>query len=119
MSEASWAEHITERARAYWTEARLAELSRDKTLLLAPIEAAPAFARLRDVTDDDIGVGKVQLGQGGTIRLQLAHRQEIKPGGAEAEVSQTGTRKEADRRHPHPSSHDVAHGEAPHRCNCP
>lgn len=46
MSEASWAEHITERARAYWTEARLAELSRDKTLLLAPIEAAPLLRAL-------------------------------------------------------------------------
>lgn len=46
MSEASWAEHITERARAHWTSARLAELSRDKTLLLPPVEAAPLLRAL-------------------------------------------------------------------------
>lgn len=46
MSEASWAEHITERARAHWTEARLAELAKGKTLLLPPIEAAPLLRAL-------------------------------------------------------------------------
>ncbi len=45
-SEARWAEHITERAREHWTEARLRELSRDKTLLLPPVEAAPLLRAL-------------------------------------------------------------------------
>jgi hypothetical protein len=41
-----WAETITEAARAHWTPQRLRELSRDKTLLLPPVEAAPLLRSL-------------------------------------------------------------------------
>lgn len=41
-----WAESITAQARAFWTAERLAELSRDKTLQLPPVEAAPLLRSL-------------------------------------------------------------------------
>lgn len=41
-----WATEIAARARAYWTEARTAELARGKALLLPPAEAAPLLRAL-------------------------------------------------------------------------
>lgn len=41
-----WAAELTARARAYWTEARTAELARGKALLLPPAEAAPLLRAL-------------------------------------------------------------------------
>src|SRR5678816_3437855 len=41
-----WATEIAARARAYWTEARTAELARGKALLVPPAEAAPLLRAL-------------------------------------------------------------------------
>ena len=41
-----WATELAARARAYWTEARTAELARGKSLLLPPAEAAPLLRAL-------------------------------------------------------------------------
>jgi SAM-dependent methyltransferase len=41
-----WATELAARARAYWTEARTAELARGKALLLPPAEAAPLLRAL-------------------------------------------------------------------------
>lgn len=42
----AWARDVTEVARAYWTEARLLQLARGKTILLPPVEAAPLLRAL-------------------------------------------------------------------------
>jgi hypothetical protein len=47
----AWAEEITERARRHWTEERLASLG-ERTLLLAPVEAAPLLRALGIARDD-------------------------------------------------------------------
>ena len=47
-----WATEIAARARAYWTEARTAELARGKALLLPPAEAAPLLRALGLLHDD-------------------------------------------------------------------
>jgi SAM-dependent methyltransferase len=47
-----WATELTARARAYWTEARTAELSRGKSLVLPPAEAAPLLRALGLLRDD-------------------------------------------------------------------
>ena len=41
-----WAAELAARARAYWTEARTAELARGKALLVPPAEAAPLLRAL-------------------------------------------------------------------------
>lgn len=41
-----WARDVTEVARAYWTEPRLLQLARGKTILLPPVEAAPLLRAL-------------------------------------------------------------------------
>jgi len=47
-----WAAELAARARAYWTEARTAELARGKALLLPPAEAAPLLRALGLLHDD-------------------------------------------------------------------
>lgn len=42
----AWAADVTEVARGYWTEARLTQLARGKTILLPPVEAAPLLRAL-------------------------------------------------------------------------
>lgn len=44
--QSAWAEEITARAQAHWTEARLNALTRGKTLALMPVEAAPLLRAL-------------------------------------------------------------------------
>ncbi|HTJ46967.1 MAG TPA: SAM-dependent methyltransferase [Kofleriaceae bacterium] len=41
-----WADEITARARAHWTDARTAELARGKALILPPADAAPLLRAL-------------------------------------------------------------------------
>jgi len=41
LTKAAWEEGFAARAKAYWTEARTAELVRDKALAVTPAEAAP------------------------------------------------------------------------------
>lgn len=47
-----WAAELTARARAYWTEARTAELARGKALILPPAEAAPLLRALGLINPD-------------------------------------------------------------------
>ncbi len=44
--DARWADEITRRAEAHWTEARTAELTRGKSLALSPRDAAPLLRAL-------------------------------------------------------------------------